>query len=123
MTTSTIVKISVGSLILVLALGYVGYRGYQRYYKPDPDKVLKEHVAAAEKQIEIYQEEIRQADQDLQAAKKASAAFYEQSVVNARNAAAWRTKYIAVATERDQLKRALTGQEAIIEMRKLGYVK
>lgn len=121
-TLKTILIIA-GSIILLVLFTGAGFIGYRYWKRQDPDAALKAREAVFQKQIDSLLKQNESLEADLKNAKAESARAYQRAQVAARSAEQWLAKYRTVLTERENLKRAQSGGEAVRELRKMGWVK
>ncbi len=115
-----------GLAIGLIILGFLAYKGFQSAsdlpFIPS-DAAIQKQVESLEQQnreLERRNETLTQSEED---AKRRAADAKRLADKMALETGQVREKYKAVVAERDSLKRALTGQEALRDMQKMGKVQ
>lgn len=116
----------VGAAIIVVFVLSLG--AYRILHNPDPGDSARINELQAE--IDGLQDKNAQAKVEIDKAKENAAKALERARtaqaradVFASQAAEWRQRYNLIAAERETLKRAQTGNEAVRELRKMGWVR
>jgi len=123
------VKGWVVTAVVAIALAWGGYSFLPRLFYRGPD-VSEKRIGSLQKEIDGLTEEKAAAEIELKTAKENAARALEKArlaqaraEVFASQAAEWRQRYNLIAAERDTLKRAQTGSEAVKELRRMGWVR
>ncbi len=115
-------------IAMIAAILLLGFGGYRMFYRSDPGDSAR--VKELEIEIGVFQNKQLKAKMEIDKAKELAAKALEQSrLADARTevfrsqATEWRGRYEMAIRERETLKRAQTGSEAVKELRRMGWVR
>lgn len=123
-------KIAIIVIVVGLAMAgltWSGYWAYRAFYPVSPDSAriqeLQTEIDGLRQTNTEAKAEIDKAKQNAAKAMERARLAQARAEVFSSQAAEWRERYNLAIRQRDNLKRAQTGSEAVKELRRMGWVR